>query len=143
MAEAAIAEEEEGDRPPYRLKRNWTRRLLTELLTLLLGLAFLLAVGLAILDTAPGHRWIADRLAGIETSSGLRFRIGRIEGTIFGQSKLKNVEILDQKGTFFTSPEIDLDWTPGAWLYNKLYIEAVHADRATLVRLPKLKPSTT
>ncbi|MGN6154946.1 MAG: translocation/assembly module TamB domain-containing protein [Sphingomicrobium sp.] len=141
MAEAT-AIEGGGDRPPYRLKRDWPRRLLREFLALLLGLAFLLAVALAILDTAPGHRWIADRIAGIETSSGLRFRIGRIEGSVFGESKLKNVAILDQHGTFFTSPEIDLDWTPGAWLYNSLRIRRVHADRATLLRLPALKPST-
>jgi translocation and assembly module TamB len=138
----AVAVQGSGDRPPYRLKPDWRRRLLRELLALLLGLAFLLAIALAILDSAPGHRWIVDRIAGIETSSGLRFRIGRIDGTIFGESKLKNVAILDQHGIFFTSPEIDLDWTPGAWLYNKLDIQRVHADRATLVRLPELKPST-
>jgi translocation and assembly module TamB len=141
MAEAVATERPEGP-PPYRLKPDWPRRLLRELLTLLLGIAFLLAIALAILDTAPGHRWIVDRIAGIETSSGLRFRIGRIEGSVFGESKLKNVAILDQKGVFFTSPEIDLDWTPGAWLYNKLYVERLHADRAVLIRLPKLKPST-
>jgi translocation and assembly module TamB len=140
MAEAA-AVESGGDRPPYRLKPDWPRRLLRELLALLLGLAFLLAIGLAILDTAPGHRWIVDRIAGIETSSGLRFRVGRIEGSVFGESKLRNVVILDQHGAFFSSPEIDLDWTPGAWFYNKLDIERLHADRATLARLPALKPS--
>jgi translocation and assembly module TamB len=140
MAEAAVVEG--GGGPPYRLKPDWPRRLLRELLALLLGLAFLLALGLAVLDTAPGHRWVVDRIAGIETSSGLRFRIGRIDGSLFGESKLKNIAILDQHGTFFTSPEIDLDWTPGAWLYNKLYIERLHADRATLIRLPEVKPST-
>src|SRR6187551_1585365 len=141
MADAVVVETG-GERPPYRLKRNWGRRLAQEFLALLLGLALLLAIGLFILDTAPGHRWVVDRLQQVETASGLKFRIGRIEGSIFGESKLKNVAILDKDGTFFTSPEIDLDWTPGAWLYNKLDIRRVHADRATLVRLPKLKPST-
>ena len=140
MADVAVAEER-PERPPYRFKPDWPRRLLRELLALLLGLAFLLAVALAVLDTAPGHRWIVDRIAGIETSSGLRFRIGRIEGSIFGESRLKNVAVLDQQGVFFTSPEIELDWAPGAWLYNKLSINRVHAEKATLVRLPKLKPS--
>lgn len=128
--------------PPYRLKRNWLRRLAYELATLLLAIAFLLAVGLAILDTAPGHRWVADWIGQFETSSGLRVRIGRIEGSLFGESKLRNVAVLDQHGIFFTSPEIDLDWAPEAWLYHKLDINRVHADRATLIRLPKLKPST-
>ncbi|HEU4810358.1 MAG TPA: translocation/assembly module TamB, partial [Sphingomicrobium sp.] len=141
MADELALAEGKGERPPYRLKPDWVRRLVQELLALFLGLALLLAIGLFILDTAPGHRWIVDRLAQVETSSGLKFRIGRIEGSIFGQSRLKNVAILDQSGTFFTSPEIDVDWTPGAWLYNKLTIERLHADRATLVRLPKLKPS--
>ena len=141
MAEAAVIEHDGGP-PPYRLKPDWPRRFLRELLALLLGLAFLFAIGLAILDTAPGHRWIVDRIGAIETSSGLRFRIGRIEGSVFGESKLKNVAILDQHGVFLTSPEIDLDWTPGAWLYNKLYIERLHARRVTLIRLPELKPST-
>jgi translocation and assembly module TamB len=129
--------------PPYRLKRNWLRRLLYELATLLLAIAFLLAVGLAILDTAPGHRWVADQIGKLETASGLKIRIGRIEGSVFGQSRLRNVAVLDQHGIFFTSPEIDLDWAPGAWLYHKLDINRVHADRAILVRLPKLKPSTS
>jgi len=127
--------------PPVRPKRNWWRRLLYELATLLLGIAFLLAIALAILDTAPGHRWIADQIGKLETASGLKIRIGRIEGSLFGQSKLRNVAVLDEHGIFLTSPEIDLDWAPGAWLYHKLDINRVHADRATLIRLPKLKPS--
>ncbi len=142
MAEAAAVADSGGGPPPYRLKPDWRRRLLQELLALLLGLALLLALGLFILDTAPGHRWVVDRIAQVETASGLRFKIGRIEGSIFGESKLKNVAILDQNGAFFTSPEVELDWTPGAWLYNKLHVERLHADRATLLRLPKLKPST-
>ena len=81
MAEAAVVETG-GGMPPYRLKPNWGRRLLQELIALLLGLALILAVALFILDTAPGHRWVVDRLAQVETSSGLRFKIGRIEGSI-------------------------------------------------------------
>ena len=38
-----------------------------------------------------------------------------------------------------TSPEIDVDWTPGAWFRNSLYVERVEADRLTLLRLPELK----
>ena len=60
---------------------------------------------------------------------------------MFGKSQLKNVSVSDTRGVFLTSPEIDLDWSPGAWLSNKLHIDSVTADRVTLVRLPKLKPS--
>jgi translocation and assembly module TamB len=124
-----------------RLRRDWPRRLVDELVALFIALLVLLAAALVLLDTAPGHRFIVDRIAGIETASGLRFHIGRIDGSIFGKSQLRNVAISDQNGVFLTSPEIDLDWSPGAWLYNSLHIDSVTAERLTLVRLPKLRPS--
>lgn len=61
---------------------------------------------------------------------------------MFGKSKLRNVAVADNRGTFLTSPEIDLDWSPGAWLHNSLHIDSVTAGQVTLIRLPKLKPST-
>ena len=96
-------------------------------------------VGLIVLDTAPGHRFIVDRLSQIETASGLRFRIGRIEGSIFGETRLKNVAVLDQRGVFITSPEIEIDWSPGRWFRNSLHFDRIEADRLTLVRLPQMK----
>jgi translocation and assembly module TamB len=132
----------EGADPPRRVRHDWPRRLLNELLALFIALLVLLAAGLVLLDTAPGHRFIIDRIARIETSSGLHFHIGRIDGSVFGKSKLRNVAIADGRGTFLTSPEIDLDWSPGAWLYNSLHIDSLTAERVSLIRLPKLKPST-
>src|SRR5262249_11365316 len=131
------------DAPPLerRKRRGWARRLLNELFSLFVALLILLAAGLVLIDTAPGHRFIVDRLAGVEKASGLRFHIVRIDGSIFGKSKLRGVSISDQNGVFLTSPEIDLDWSPGAWLYNSLHIDSLTAERVTLVRLPKLKPS--
>lgn len=123
------------------VRKHWSRRLLNELLALLLVLLLLLVGGLVLLDTAPGHRWLADRIAGIETKSGLKIEIGRIEGSVFGNSHLKNVRVSDQKGVFLTSPDIMLDWAPGAWLGNRLHIDRVEAERMTLSRLPALKPT--
>ncbi len=119
------------------------RRLVDELLALFIALLVLLAAGLVLLDTAPGHRFIVDRIGQIETASGLHFHIGRIDGSIFGKSTLRYVTVSDQTGVFLTSPEIKLDWSPGAWLYNSLQIDSLTAARATLVRLPKLKPTKT
>ena len=141
MAEVAVETPAEG-KSRRRLKSDWARRLLNELFALFIALLFALAVLLVLLDSAPGHRWIVDRIAGIETASGLRIRIGRIDGSIFGKSQLRNVSIADSRGVFLTSPNIKLDWTPGAWLDNKLYVDSLTAERATLIRLPKLKPST-
>ena len=132
----------EGSEPPRRrLPKDWARRLANELLALLVALLFLLAGALVLLDTAPGHRFIVDRIGKFETASGLNVRIGRIDGSIFGKSQLRNVRVSDTRGVFLTSPNIVLDWSPGAWLENKLHIDSVTADRVTLVRLPKTKPS--
>ena len=136
-----LATGETVQRRRVRLKRDWPRRLANELLVLIVALLALAVVGLLVLDTAPGHRFIVDRIAQIETASGLRFRIGRIEGSIFGETRLKNVAVLDGGGVFLTSPEIEVDWTPGRWLRNSLYLDRIESQRVTLLRLPQLKPT--
>ena len=140
MAGAVLATEG-APRPPRRLRPDWKWRLLNELFAVFVALLFLLAGALVLLDTAPGHRFIIDRIQRLETASGLRIRIGRIDGSIFGKSQLRNVAVSDQRGVFLTSPNIKLDWTPGAWLYNKLSIDSLTAERVTLIRTPRLKPS--
>ena len=138
----AVIEETSPETTKVRLRPDWRWRLLNELFALFVALLFGLAVLLVLLDSSPGHRFIVDRLAKFETASGLRIRIGRIDGSIFGKSELHNVAVEDQRGVFLTSPDIKLDWTPGAWLENKLSISSATAQQVTLVRLPKLKPST-
>ena len=141
MAEAVVVTR--GSEPPRRhLRQDWPRRLLNELLAAFIALLFLLAGALVLLDSAPGHRFIVDRIAKFETASGLKVHIGRIDGSIFGKSQLRNVAVSDGHGVFLTSPNIKLDWAPGAWLYNTLSIDSLTAERITLIRLPKLKPST-
>ena len=139
MAEVVIRD---GPPPaPLRIRPHWSRRLAGELATLAVALMILLSLGLVLLDTAPGHRWLVDRLQEVETKSGLRFRIGRIEGSIFGESRLRNFQVLDRQGVFLTSPEVTLDWSPAAWLTNSLRIDRLEADRLRLERLPKLRPT--
>ena len=140
MTETTIIEKG-GEGRKITVRRDWARRLLNELLALFVALLAILAAALILLDTAPGHRFIVDRIAGIETSSGLKIRIGRIDGSVFGKSQLRNVAVSDQQGVFLTSPEIALDWSPGAWLANRLSIDSLTAERINLVRLPHLKPS--
>ena len=140
MGEAALAEEPATEALPVpRRRRHWASQIAHELLALIAVLVLLVAIGLAFLDTAPGHRWIVDRISQLETESGLRIRIGRIDGSIFGVARLRNVEVSDPGGVFLTSPEILLDWAPGAWLYNSLHVDRLKAQRVTLRRLPQLK----
>jgi translocation and assembly module TamB len=139
----AVAESPGGDGSESRIviRSDWKKRLLNELFALFIALILLFAGALVLLDTAPGHRFIADRIAGMETATGLKFRIGRIDGSIFGDAKLRHVRVSDQQGVFLTSPEIDLDWAPAAWLNNTLSIDSVTAEQVDLIRLPRLKPT--
>ena len=142
MAEVAAREDPgSGGTASLRLRPHWSRRLANELAAFALALLMLAALGLVLLDTAPGHRWLADRIAALEIRSGLKIEIGRIEGSIFGETRLRNVRVSDPQGVFLTSPEITVDWKPGAWLGNKLHIDRLEAGRVTLRRLPKLRPS--
>ncbi len=120
-------------------RKHWGKRLLTEIFVLLLVLLSLAVGGLVLLDTAPGHRFIVDRLGRMETATGLRVRIARIEGSIYGEARLKGVAVSDPQGVFLRSPEIMLDWAPGAWLYNNLHIDRLESPLVRLDRLPKLR----
>lgn len=138
---AEIAAGGTGSAQVEPLRRHWGRRLLNELLVLLLALVALAGIGLVFLDTAPGHRFIADQLGSYHTRSGLNIKVARIEGSIYGEARLKGVTISDPQGVFLSSPEITLDWAPGAWLYNSLHVDRLESRLVRLERLPKLRPT--
>ncbi|WP_240653129.1 translocation/assembly module TamB domain-containing protein [Sphingomonas crocodyli] len=108
----------------------------------LVGLLLLLAIAVAMLDTGPGHRLIVDRIAKIAPSSGLRIKIGRIDGSIWSKATIRDLRLYDARGLFLEAPEIALDWKPAAWMANRLSIDRLESDLVVLQRLPKLKPST-
>ena len=89
-------------------RRSWGQRLAIEVATLLASLLLLAVAGLILIDTAPGHRFLTDRIGRLETATGLKISVGRIEGSIFGVSHLKNVRVADAQGVFLTSPDIKI-----------------------------------
>lgn len=105
----------------------------------ILGLIALVMVGIWSLDTGPGHRFIIDRIAQLAPSSGLRIRIGRIDGSLWGEATLRDVRLYDPEGLFLEIPEAELDWRPADWLANRLHIRSLEADLAVLHRPPKLR----
>ena len=52
--------------------------------------------------------------------SGLSIRIGRIEGSIWSDTKLRDVRLYDPQGLFAESPLIEVDWQPLGWITNRL-----------------------
>lgn len=110
------------------------------------GVAALILVALVALlvwtaDTDIGHRAILDRIAALSSKSGLKIRIGRIEGSIYGKAILRDVRVSDPKGLFLSAREARLDWRPWRWATaNALDIDSLEIPLATLHRLPKLNP---
>ncbi|PTD17634.1 translocation/assembly module TamB domain-containing protein [Sphingomonas fennica] len=135
----ATAPPPEEEAPPPRRRRLWAP--LRWLLWSLLGLVALAGAALLAIDTGPGHRFLADRIAALSPSSGLKIRIGRIDGSIWGRTRLRDLRLYDPRGLFLEVPELDLDWKPRAWIANTLHVDRLATDLAILHRLPKLNPS--
>jgi translocation and assembly module TamB len=129
--------EDDPPESPARPRRRW--RVLRALGLAVAGFAALVLGALWGIDTGPGHRLIADRIAAMRPSSGLRIRIGRIDGSIWTRATLRDVRLYDLDGQFFEAPELALAWHPTRWLHNRLDIDRLAAPLVTLDRAPRLR----
>jgi len=110
------------------------------MMALVLGLLAMAVLALFVLDTAIGHRFLADRIGELSTRTGLRIAVGRIDGSIYGDAVLRDVAIADPQGVFARVPAAELDWRPFYWLHSGLDVRSLVIKRGTLLRLPKLRP---
>ncbi|MGY6552800.1 MAG: translocation/assembly module TamB domain-containing protein [Erythrobacter sp.] len=124
------------ERPENASRRRWFKRLGW----VLFGLLAPLVLAAAFLSSPIGKRFVADQIAALELDNGLRFRVGRIEGDIYGRARLRDVAVSDLQGVFLTLPEVVLDWRPLAFLWSGLDIREVTTQRGVLKRLPELRP---
>src|SRR3546814_12050036 len=74
--------EQDAGGTTVKVRREWSRRLLNELFALFIALLFLLAGLLVLLDSAPGHRFIVDRIRSEEHTSELQ-SLMRISYAVF------------------------------------------------------------
>lgn len=118
-------------------RRRWSRLSLAFLGFLLL-LVVLAAGAVRWLDSESGHSYVLSRIAGLEPASGLRIRVGAIEGSIYSKARLRDVQLLDPQGEFARISVADLQWYPLAWVFNRLDIDRLHVGPAELKRLPRL-----
>ncbi|TCD06954.1 hypothetical protein EYB45_02585 [Erythrobacteraceae bacterium CFH 75059] len=132
---AVVVVEERAQAPAARRGRGW--QVLKGLALLAGGLALLLAAVLLGLNTAPGKRFIADRIGALQFENGLEIDIGRIQGSIYGEMILRDVTLSDPQGVFATSPEITVDWRPFAYIRNRIDVRALTSPLVTLQRVPQ------
>ena len=114
-------------------------RILSGIGIALLAIAVLVGAAIVGLDTQPGRRFVADRLAGFTTESGLNIRAGRIDGSLYGQMRLRDVQVSDPQGVFATIPVLDVDWRPFAYIHSKIDVREVAAPSVVLLRKPALR----
>lgn len=104
---------------------------------LIAGLVVLSLAGLALLDSSIGHRFLADQVGALRPSNGLRYSVGRIDGSVFGDATLIDVRVRDPKGLVLVVPRASISWVPLAWLSNRLEIKRLTIPEARLVKLPE------
>lgn len=123
---------------PVRVKRRWSR-ISMAFFVLLAALAALAIGALRWLDSESGHSFVLSRIAGLEPASGLRIRVGSIQGSIYSKARLRDVRLFDPEGEFAHISVADLQWYPLAWFANRLDIDKLHIGPAELKRLPRFK----
>ena len=107
----------------------------------LLALLLLILVGGYVwLDTRSGHAFVERQLAAFSMENGLNIRVGRIEGSLYGETLLKDVRFRDPNGDFARSPAIRLDWSPFAYLSGAVDVDALTAKQLDVLRLPAFSP---
>ncbi len=129
---------EPNDTAPVATKRPLWQRILKWVLFLILGLVVLIGIVVFGINTDPGRRFVANRIGGYTTASGLNIKVGRIDGSLYGAMVLSDVRVADPKGVFLTSPKLSVDWRPFAFVDNHVDVRTLSTDLVTLARRPVL-----
>ncbi|MBJ6121924.1 translocation/assembly module TamB domain-containing protein [Sphingomonas mollis] len=105
------------------------------------ALAAIVAMALILVDTPWGHRLVAERIGAIRTANGLRFAVGRIDGSLYADTRLNDLRVYDVDGLVFSAPRVELDWAPWRWLWNELSIDRLAIPEARLAHVPHTRPT--
>ncbi len=118
-------------RPLWQRILKWIGIAIGALLLLLLAIVF----GI---NTDPGRRFVADQLGNYTTASGLNIKVGRIDGSLYSRMVLTDVRVSDPKGVFISSPRLDVDWRPFAFVNNHVNVKSLQSELITMERNPEL-----
>jgi len=104
---------------------------------LLVAMALLIGAGLLALNTGAGRGWVKDQVAGLEFENGLSIGVGAIDGSLYSAMVLRDLTLSDPQGVFASAPDVEVDWSPFAFLFGHVDIDAVAIETATLSRVPE------
>jgi translocation and assembly module TamB len=115
---------------------SWLRRIAIGLAVLLGTILALLAIAYVWLDSSSGKRFIAKQIEGFEFENGMSIGIGAIEGSLYGEMRIRDLTLRDPKGVFASSPLVELDWRPFAFIGSHVDIRSLIVPQMRLRRLP-------
>jgi len=130
--DATVTDTASTKRPLWQRIAKWIG--IAVLALLLLVVAVVLGI-----NTDPGRRFVADRIGGYTTASGLNIKVGRIDGSLYGRMVLTDLRVSDPTGVFLDSPRVSVDWRPFAFIRNHVDVRDVEAGLITMRRKPALK----
>jgi translocation and assembly module TamB len=130
-APRSVSETPEGSEP--------VKRVLIVLGAGLFALVALALIGLQILNTGPGQRFLANQLERIAPESGLTISVGRLEGSIYSRLVIHDLKLGDPQGAFLEAPRVELDWRAQDLVRRRLHINSLVAPTVRWLRLPRLR----
>jgi translocation and assembly module TamB len=115
---------------------SWLRRIAIGLAVLLGTILALLAIAYVWLDSSSGKRFVTRQIEGMEFENGMSIGIGAIEGSLYGEMRIRDLTLRDPKGVFASSPLVEVDWRPFAFIGSHVDIRSLIVPRMRLRRLP-------
>lgn len=116
--------------------RSWPRRIAIGLAAFLGATLAIFAVAYVWLDSSSGRRFVAKQIAGMEFENGLSIGVGAIEGSLYGQMQIRDLTLRDPEGVFASSPLVEVDWRPFAFVRSHVDIRSLVVPQMRLRRLP-------
>jgi translocation and assembly module TamB len=110
----------------------WALGALALLLLLLVGTVWILG------NTASGRVQIEELTARLTQG---QVQLSGLGGSFPSHLTLEQLQLRDAAGVWLTAKRIELDWTPLAYLENRLQIERLHVASVEMQRLPQNPPA--
>lgn len=121
--------------------RSWWRWLLGLVVLLLLLAAAAVPLGLWWLAETPGGRsFVARQIAGLEPESGLRFEVGRIDGSLLSSFQMVDITVHDLDGPLAVIPRAEVDWEPITLFGRIISINRLVVPETRLLRMWRINP---
>ncbi|MEM9178996.1 MAG: translocation/assembly module TamB domain-containing protein [Pseudomonadota bacterium] len=117
--------------------RLWRRIVIAAVIALVLAMILL-----RLFAMTPMARSLVESRLEAMTIRGQTIELEGLEGDLLGRLTAENLRIRDADGIWLDADEIELSWAPLAYLSRHLKVRNVSAEALTLMRRPRLAPSS-